>query len=427
ACNLASLNLMAFRKADGAFDVGAFRHAVRVWTLVLEISVMMAQFPSKTIADGSWRYRTLGLGFANLGAFIMSLGLPYDSEAARALASSIAALMTGASYAASAEMAKELKPFAGFKANREAMLRVVRNHRRAAHGEKKGYEGLHTLPLPLDSKNVPDAGLAKAGAEIWEEALKLGEKHGFRNAQVSVVAPTGTIGLLMDCDTTGIEPDFALVKFKTLAGGGYFKIINRTVPMALQKLGYGADEIAAISRYALGAGSLKDAPGVNPAALAEKGFTERELKTIEAALPSAFDIRFVFNRFVLGDAFCTKTLKLDERLLNDPTFDLLAHLGFSREDVEAANLHACGAMTLEGAPHLKKEHYPVFDCAMPCGRKGTRALKPQAHIRMVAAVQSFISGAISKTINMPHQASVEDCQEAYALSWRLGLKANALY
>jgi ribonucleoside-diphosphate reductase alpha chain len=427
ACNLASLNLMNFRKADGSFDVASFEHAVRLWTIVLEISVLMAQYPSREIALRSYQFRTLGLGYANIGALLMAKGLSYDSDKGRSLCAAITAVMTGIAYATSAEMARELGPFPEYAANREAMLRVMRNHRRAAQGATRGYEGLAVNPVPFLAPACPDTEVAEAALRAWNYALELGEKYGYRNAQTSVIAPTGTIGLVMDCDTTGIEPDFALVKFKKLAGGGYFKIINQTVPLALSNLGYTPAQIEEISLYAVGHASLKDAPGVNHAALRAKGFTDLLLVKIEAALFEAFDIRFVFNRWNLGDEFCRDTLKLSDEQLAQPGFDLLAAIGFSRDDVEAANVYACGAMTLEGAPGLKPEHLPVFDCANPCGRIGTRALSTESHIRMMAAAQPFISGAISKTINMPGSASVADCGEAYMLSWQLGLKANALY
>jgi len=430
ACNLASLNLMQFRKGDGfkSFDVEAFEHAVRLWTIVLEISVLMAQFPSKEIAQLSYDYRTLGLGFANIGGLLMSAGIAYDSREGRAIAGAIAALMTGVSYATSAEMAGELGAFPEYAANKDAMLRVIRNHRRAAYGETSGYEKLSTLPVALDLKAVGDAELAQAAKRAWDDALNKGKEHGFRNAQATVIAPTGTIGLVMDCDTTGVEPDFALVKFKTLAGGGYFKIINRCVPEALANLGYGQAEIDAIVAYAVGHGTLEDYQGrINYDALRGKGFGEEQIGQIEAALEAAFDIRFVFNKYTLGTKFCNEVLKLDAATLDAPDFDMLKHLGFSRADIDAANSHVCGAMTLEGAPYLKEQHLPVFDCANPCGRIGKRALSVEAHIRMMAAVQPFISGAISKTINMANGAQVTDCGEAYMLSWKLGLKANALY
>jgi len=426
ACNLASLNLMTYRGEDG-FAVGDFRHATRLWTVVLEISVMMAQFPSREIARLSYAYRTLGLGYANLGGLLMSMGIPYDSDEGRAIAGAITALLTGTTYATSAEMAAELGPFSNYAKNREAMLRVIRNHRRAAHGENQGYEDLSVPPVALDAANCPDDALSEAAAAAWDAALALGEKHGFRNAQTTVIAPTGTIGLVMDCDTTGIEPDFALVKFKKLAGGGYFKIINRMVPDALTTLGYGQDQIADIERYALGRGTLKDAPGINHATLAEKGFDVASLTTIEGALASAFDIKFAFNKWTLGESFCTEKLGVAPATLADPGFDLLSALGFSKADIEAANTYCCGAMTLEGAPQLKADHLPVFDCANPCGRLGKRCLSVDSHILMMAAAQPFITGAISKTINMQNAATVEDCKDAYMLSWRLGLKATALY
>jgi ribonucleoside-diphosphate reductase alpha chain len=427
ACNLASLNLLRFRRDDKSFDIEAYEHACRLWTIVLEISVLMAQFPSREIAQLSYRYRTLGLGFANIGGLLMAAGIPYDSAEGRAICGAISAIMTGVSYATSAEMAKELGPFPGYAPNAQDMLRVMRNHRRAAYGQATGYEKLSVAPVPLDHASCVDKRLIEAAKSAWDRALALGEEYGYRNAQATVVAPTGTIGLVMDCDTTGIEPDFALVKFKKLAGGGYFKIINQSVPEALGGLGYEPHQVAEIEAYAVGHASLRQSPAINHTTLKAKGFTEDSLAKIESGLGAAFDIKFVFNRWTLGDAFLTDTLKVPTDKLSDPTFDLFAHLGFSKKDVEAANEHVCGAMTLEGAPHLKPEHLAVFDCANPCGRKGKRFLSVASHIHMMAASQPFISGAISKTINMPNDATVEDCKQSYMLSWKLALKANALY
>ena len=426
ACNLASMNLLHFYH-DGKFASEDYMHATRLWTLTLEISVLMAQFPSREIANLSYRFRTLGLGYANIGGLLMNMGLSYDSDEGRAMAAALTALLTGVAYATSAEIARERGPFAGYEKNAQDMLRVIRNHRRAAHGEVEGYEGLSVKPVPLDYASCPDPELVSLARVSWDEALRLGEKHGYRNAQVSVIAPTGTIGLVMDCDTTGIEPDFALVKFKKLAGGGYFKIINRTVPSALETLGYAHNEIEEIIAYAVGHGTLGNAPGINHTTLIGHGFSKVEIDKIEAALPSAFDIRFVFNQWTLGEDFCHGTLGIPTAELNNPGFDLLRHLGFSRAQIEAVNNHVCGTMTLEGAPHLKEEHYNVFDCANACGKTGKRYLSVNSHIQMMAAAQSFISGAISKTINMPNDASIEDCKEAYELSWSLGVKANALY
>ena len=427
ACNLASLNLMRFRRDDKSFDVEAYEHACRLWTVVLEISVLMAQFPSRQIAELSYRYRTLGLGFANIGGMLMAAGISYDSDEGRAICGAISAIMTGASYAASAEMASEQGAFPGFEPNREHMLRVIRNHRRASYGAASGYEALAIAPVPLDHASCPDKRLIEAAMNAWDRALELGEQHGYRNAQATVVAPTGTIGLVMDCDTTGIEPDFALVKFKKLAGGGYFKIINQSVPEALRGLGYRESEIAEIEAYAVGHGSLAQAPAINHTSLKAKGFTSDAIAKVESGLATAFDIKFVFNKWTLGEDFVTGALKVPAEKLADPAFDLLTELGFSRRDIEAANEHVCGAMTLEGAPHLQNKHLAIFDCANPCGRKGKRSLSVESHIRMMAASQPFISGAISKTINMPNDATVNDCKESYMLSWRLALKANALY
>ncbi len=427
ACNLASINLLPYRNADGTFDIAAYEHTVRLWTIVLEISVMMAQFPSKEIARLSYEYRTLGLGFANIGGLLMTSGIPYDSREGRAICGALTAIMTGTAYATSAEMAAELGPFADYKRNAANMLRVMRNHHRAAHGEAEGYEALAVSPVPLVAKDCPVPGLIAHARAAWDRALELGESHGYRNAQATVIAPTGTIGLVMDCDTTGIEPDFALVKFKKLAGGGYFKIINAAVPEALRTLGYSESQIAEIDAYAVGHGNLNQAPAVNPGSLKARGFTEEKIAALNGALKSAFDIKFVFNKWTLGEDFCRDVLKLTTEQLNDFTFEILPFLGFSKKDIEAANIHVCGAMTLEGAPFLKNEHLPVFDCANPCGKIGKRYLSVESHIRMMAAAQPFISGAISKTINMPNDATVENCKEAYRLSWKLALKANALY
>ncbi|MBU6464838.1 MAG: vitamin B12-dependent ribonucleotide reductase, partial [Proteobacteria bacterium] len=441
ACNLASANLITFYNTTptlpspagggglgrGHFDVDGYEHLCRLWTLVLEISVMMAQFPSRAIAELSYEFRTLGLGFANIGGLLMTMGLSYDSKEGRALCGALTAIMTGIGYATSAEMAKELGPFPGYKKNTSHMLRVIRNHRRAAHGESCGYEALAVNPVPLDHASCPQADLVVRARAAWDTALALGEQHGYRNAQTTVVAPTGTIGLVMDCDTTGIEPDFALVKFKKLAGGGYFKIINRAVPEALRALGYRESDIAEIEAYAVGHGSLSNAPGVNVSTLKAKGFTDEAIAKVEKALPTAFDIKFAFNKWTFGEDFIRDTLGIGSEAVAAANFDLLAAVGFTKREIEAANVHICGAMTVEGAPHLKAEHYPVFDCANPCGKVGKRYLSVESHIRMMAASQPFISGAISKTINMPNDATVEDCKSAYLLSWKLALKANALY
>ena len=427
ACNLASINLLPYRKADGTFDIAAFEHSVRLWTVVLEISVMMAQFPSKEIARLSYEYRTLGLGYANIGGLLMTCGIPYDSDKGRAICAALTAIMTGTAYATSAEMAAELGPFPDYDRNANNMLRVMRNHRRAAYGERDGYEKLSVNPVPLNHADLPHKELGEAAKAAWDRAIELGEEHGYRNAQATVIAPTGTIGLVMDCDTTGIEPDFALVKFKKLAGGGYFKIINRAVPEALRTLGYSEAQIAEIEAYAVGHGNLDQAPGINPTTLRAKGFTDEKIAAVNAALKSAFDIKFVFNQWTLGADWVKTALGFTDEQLNDFSFEMLPALGFTRKEIEAANIHVCGAMTLEGAPHLKPEHLPVFDCANPCGKIGKRYLSVESHIRMMAAAQPFISGAISKTINMPNDATVEDCKNAYMLSWKLGLKANALY
>ncbi|HOD67227.1 MAG TPA: vitamin B12-dependent ribonucleotide reductase [candidate division Zixibacteria bacterium] len=427
ACNLASINLVKFVRDDGSFDIEGFFHAVRLWTVVLEISVLMASYPSRPIAQRSYEFRTLGLGYANLGTLLMRLGIPYDSPEAYTWCGVITAMLTGQAYVTSAEMARELGPFPGFWRNREHMLRVIRNHRRAAYNaDKAEYEGLTIKPIGINGTYVPEE-LVHAARRVWDRALEMGETHGYRNAQVSVIAPTGTIGLVMDCDTTGIEPDFALVKFKKLAGGGYFKIINNSVPIALHRLGYTERQIADIINYATGHKTLKGAPFINHESLQAKGFGDREIEKIEEGLGDVFDISFAFNKHTLGEDFLRETLNLPPEHYNDFSFNLLRDLGFTREQIDAANEYCCGTMTLEGAPQLDEKHLPIFDCANRCGKKGKRYISFEAHIRMMAAAQPFISGAISKTINMPAEAALEDVKRAYRLAWETMNKAIAIY
>jgi ribonucleoside-diphosphate reductase alpha chain len=428
ACNLASINLIKFYDSKTQkFKINDFRHATKLWTIVLEISVLMAQFPSKQIAQLSYDFRTLGLGYANLGSLLMQQGIPYDSNEAFAICGALTAIMHMTSYATSAEMAKQIGTFVKYEKNKEHMLRVIRNHRRAAYNvPHEEYERLSIFPVGIDPKYCP-SDLLKAAREDADKALELGTKYGFRNAQVTVIAPTGTIGLVMDCDTTGVEPDYALVKFKKLAGGGYFKIINQSIPPALERLGYNKDQISEIVKYAKGSGTLEGCPYINPQALKAKGFTEATLNKIEKTLPTVFDLSFAFNKYTIGEDFLITKLNFTKDEINSMDFNLLTALGFSKQEISSANDYVCGTMTIEGAPFLNHDHYPVFDCANKCGKKGTRFIRPVAHIKMMAAAQPFISGAISKTINLPNHASIEDIKDAYMDSWKLGVKANALY
>ena len=426
ACNLASLNLRNFFDVNTLkFDVEGFENAARIWTVVLEISVLMAQFPSKEVAKLSYDYRTLGLGFANLGSVLMVSGIPYDSSVARAIGGAITAIMTGTAYKTSAEMAEFIGPFNGYKKNSKHMMKVMHNHRYAAYNAEDAYEDLETKPLGIDPQHCPDY-LLKSATKAWDDAVQLGEKHGYRNAQATVIAPTGTIGLVMDCDTTGVEPDFALVKFKKLSGGGYFKIINQSIPHALKNLGYEFPQIHAIVDYVCGTGNFKNAPRINHENLKQKGFSDDDLQNLDQAAVSAFQINFAFNGYTLGEE-CMDRLGIPADTWQAECFCLLHHLGFSEEDIQLANNHVCGTSMIEGAPYLKKEHLPVFDCANKCGVSGERFIAATGHIRMMGAVQPFVSGAISKTINLPHEATVEEIQQCYELSWKLGLKANALY
>ncbi|WP_028974793.1 adenosylcobalamin-dependent ribonucleoside-diphosphate reductase [Spirochaeta cellobiosiphila] len=428
ACNLASLNLMKYYNVETcSFDLDSYRHAIRIWTLILEISVVMAQFPSKEIAQRSYDYRTLGLGYANVGALLMVMGIPYDSDEGRTVAGALASILTGESYKASAEMASELGPFVRYEANKKHMLKVIRNHRRAAYNlPHDEYEGLSVYPIGIDEDICP-GNLLEAARLSWDQALEYGDKYGYRNAQVSVIAPTGTIGLVMDCDTTGVEPDFALVKFKKLAGGGYFKIINNSIKPALAKIGYTHDQIEDMVSYCLGTGSLKGAPGVSYERLTAKQFPPEILAKIDDSLKNAFSFAGVFTPYTLGNEFVENVLGIPKVTYSLAGFNLLGHLGFTQEDIQAAEFYACGTMTLEGAPHLRKEHYSIFDTATPSGKIGTRSIPWEAHITMMAAAQPFISGAISKTINMPNSATVDEVKGAYQMSWNYMLKAIALY
>jgi ribonucleoside-diphosphate reductase alpha chain len=411
ACNLASVNLTKFLGEDGSFDVDGYRHACRVFFMAQEILVDLSSYPTKNIAQNSHDYRPLGLGYANLGSLLMLLGVPYDSDRGRAIASALTAIMCGHAYATSAEMAQSKGPFAGFAKNREPMLRVMGMHRDAAYA--------------IDREKCP-TDLYRAACEDWDIAVKLGEQHGYRNAQSTVLAPTGTIGLLMDCDTTGIEPDFALVKFKKLAGGGYFKIVNQSVPEALKRLGYNEREVQEIVAFVSGTNTLLAAPHVNRRTLREKGFTDAELAKVESALPGVFELDFAFGTWVIGEEAYDR-LGATRDVRSAKGFSLLEHLGFSKAQIEEAGETIVGRMTIEGAPHLKDEHYAVFDCANRCGKTGERFLAPMSHIKMMAAAQPFLSGAISKTVNLPNDATVEEVAEIYEEGWRLGLKAVALY
>jgi ribonucleoside-diphosphate reductase alpha chain len=425
ACNLASLNLRKYYNEETKeLDVEAIKYASRLWTVVLEISVLMAQFPSKEVAELSYQYRTLGLGYANIGSVFMVSGIAYDSPEASAICGAVTAILTGTSYATSAEMASFLGTFEQYDKNKEHMLRVMNNHRYAAYNLDE-YDGLSIKPVGIDPAYCPEYLLGSA-TSTWDQAVQWGEKYGYRNAQTTVIAPTGTIGLVMDCDTTGIEPDFALVKFKKLSGGGYFKIVNQSVPLALKNLGYEDMQINEIVNYAKGYATLENAPHINHDTLRAKGFKSEDLEKIEAGLASAFEISFAFNQWVLGDATMER-LGFTSEQYNKEGFSLLRALGFSKSEIHEANDFVCGTMTVEGAPHLKNEHLAVFDCANKCGEIGERYIHAHGHIKMMAAAQPFLSGAISKTINLPNEATIEDIKSCYQLSWELGTKANALY
>lgn len=426
ACNLASLNVGKFLENGGTFNAETFKHAVRLWTIVLEISILMAQFPSKEIADVTYKTRSLGLGYTNLGSILMLMGIPYDSDKARTIAAAISAIMGGESYATSAELASVLGPFEEFEKNKEYMLRVIKNHRRAVYNApKEEYEKLSIVPPGIDHTQCPEY-LLKTAIESWDRALMLGEQYGYRNAQATLIAPTGTISFVMDADTTGVEPDFALVKFKKLVGGGYFKIVNQSVPHALKNLGYTEDQIKDVLRYMVGSNRFEGVPYINTFTLKRKGITDDDIAKMEKLLPGSLELSFVFNINTLGKD-CMERLGIRESQYTEPGFNLLKALGFRDDEIEAANEFICGTQTIEGAPHLKTEHYPIFDCANRCGKKGERYIDYMAHVYMMAAVQPFLSGSISKTINMPNHATVEEIKKVYFESWKLGLKSLALY
>ncbi len=411
ACNLASLNLVKFLDKDRHFDIEAYRKACRIFIIAQEILVGLASYPTAEIAKNSHAYRPLGLGYANLGTLLMLKGIPYDSDPGRGFAAALTSIMCGHAYAVSAEIAATQGAFEGFEKNRTSMLRVIAKHRDAAYQIEPEY----------CSKE-----LVQAARLDWDVALSLGEKYGYRNSQVTVLAPTGTIGLLMDCDTTGVEPDFALVKFKKLAGGGYFKIVNQSVPLALKNLGYSESEVTDILRYLLGTLNFEKTPHVNREFLKSKGFSDSEILKIEKSLPGTFELCSAFTRFGLGDDLL-KRIGVPVEAFQKPTFNFLSWAGVGGEQLREANEIILGTMTVEGAPHLKPEHLPIFDCANKCGNKGERFIAPMGHVRMMAATQPFLSGAISKTVNLPHETTVEEIQDIYFQGWKLGLKAVALY
>ena len=390
ACNLASVNLIKFLNEEGEFDVEGYRHTCEMLFIAQEILVDLSSYPTENIAQNSHDFRPLGLGYANLGTLLMVQSIPYDSPEALAQAGAITAIMTSHAYSVSAQMAKVKGTFNGFSRNREPMLNVMQMHRKAVED--------------IDENYCPDY-LLESAREGWDRAIELGNEYGYRNAQATVLAPTGTIGLLMDCDTTGVEPDFALVKWKKLAGGGYFKIINQSLPRALKTLGYSSDEILDIVSYVLGHDSIAHAPHINPEALAKLRYNEKEIEE------AGHDIEQM-------------------KMLNEFTRNInpkeLSEKGLSKAQIQEALLYINGTESIEGAPHLKEEHYPVFDTANKCGA-GQRYIEPVGHLRMMAAVQPFLSGAISKTVNMPTECTVDDIREIYTQSWELGLKSIALY
>jgi len=422
ACNLSSINLSKFLDEEGRFDIEGYRQAIRVLIIAMDIAVDYASYPTQAIAKNSHNFRPLGLGYANLGTLLMQLGIPYDSDEGRTICAALTSILCGHAYATSSEIAAIKGPFAGFQRNRQPMLRVMGKHRDAAYRiNETGGPGMTD-----EEPTACPPELIQAAHEDWDLACKLGEMYGYRNSQTTVLAPTGTIGLLMDCDTTGIEPDFALVKFKKLAGGGYFKIVNQSVPKALQNLGYTDAQLADIVSYVTGTNTFTGAPHCGRKALLENGLTEREIEKAEEALRGVFDVGFALAPWVIGTEAYDR-LEIEPQVYNKPGFHLLRYLGHTDKEIGEINDVVIGRMTVEGAPHLRAEHLPVFDCANRCGKIGERFLEPMAHVHMMAAAQPFLSGAISKTVNLPQESTIEDVEEIYKEGWKLGLKAVALY
>ncbi len=411
ACNLASINLVKFLNDDGSFDIEGFRATVRVFATAMEIIVDLSSYPTANIAQRSHEYRPLGLGYANLGALLMRLGIPYDSEQACAYAGAITAMLSGHGYRTSAEIAGSIGAFAGYDDNQDSMLDVMRMHRETAYN--------------IDPAACP-ADLFEAAKVDWDLCVEKGEQFGYRNSQISVIAPTGTISFLMDCDTTGIEPEFALVKFKKLAGGGYMKIVNQSVRAALNNLGYTLQQTEAIVTYLVGTGTFEGAPHINPDALKRRGFTQEDIDRVAGMLPTAFDLNLAFSPGFLGDE-CLERLGIGKEEAADPNFEILPSIGFTEDEISKAEEFICGTGTVEGAPHLSPTHYAVFDCAVQCGKHGTRYINHMGPVKLMAAVQPFISGAISKTVNIPHDASVDDIKTLYVEAWRQGVKCLAVY
>jgi len=408
ACNLASINLIKYLKNDGSFDIDAFKHACKIFLTAQDILVDYSSYPTEQIAKNSHDFRPLGLGYANLGALLMINGIPYDSEEGRAWCSSITAIMQGEAYSQSAKMSAYMGPFEEYLNNKKPMQDVIERH----------YQNVLNI-----SESCPKY-LKEAAVKSLKISNKLGKMYGYRNSQVSVLAPTGTIGLFMDCDTTGIEPDFSLVKYKKLAGGGSFKIVNSSVPEALKNLKYTDKQIENIINYTIGHFTFDGAPFINTDSLLKKGLSSIDIKNIESKLTSVFSLSQAFNINYLTD----KTIeKLGITVKNSKSFNLLHYLGWSPKEIEEAEIYLCGTMTVEGAPHLKEEHLPVFDCANACGKYGKRYLSAESHLKMMAAAQSFISGAISKTVNIPNTATVDEIKNLYSLAWKLGIKAVAIY
>lgn len=423
------LNLSAFAEDKNNFNYAAFIHAVRLWVIVSDILPFTAQFPSAAAARQTQNYRPIALGYANFAALLMAMGVAYDSEQGRAFCAAITALMTGAAYIASAELAAKLGAFSAYAANAQSMLRTVRNRCRAAYGQINGYEKLSISPVPLKAAHCPNGELPGLARAAWDKALRMGETYGFRNAQLTALSAEPAAAALLDCDTPGLAAEKALVKFKKRADGSCFKIISRAVSQALFSLGYEAEQIADISAYLVGSADLNQAPIINSAALRDKGFDENALQRLQAALPNASSLRAVFSAAVLGEDFCRDILGFSAAELRQPDFDMLGALGFAPENIAQAELFLCGAGQIQGAPHLRAEHYAVFACADASSDNAERektaadcALSWASQIRMTAAAQAFLCGGLSGQLVLPAQAAAEDCAKAAMLAWKLGLK-----
>lgn len=427
ACSIAIINLIHFYKKDQnklIIDTEKLEHVTYLLTIALDISVAMGELPSLKIAQTSFKYRSIGIGYTNAASLLMSMALPYDSKEGRSLIANISAFITGCAYQASAKIAKIKCPFPAYENNKQVFINVIHNHLCALKNEDN-YKNIHNKPQALNYNYCIDKGLYNKTLEIWQNILQLAQTIGFRNAQVSCIMPNNNVNIMLDCNTCGIEPDNSLIKYYTDNTGNYNRVVSPYVIEGLSNLGYSEEQIQDIKHHLIGRKTLKSAPFINKKTLSQLGFTSVELEKIENSLASTFNIQFSFNKYIIGDEFCENVLKLDINQLKNPNFSLLEALGFTSEQITEANYYVNGYLTLEDAPHLQKKHINIFTCSVISG-KGTKYITPQAHINMVASVQPFITGGISKTLVLPYNSTIEICKEIYEYAWQVGIKVLSI-